>query len=254
MTNSQSYSTDESFLFELFPTPEESYRCQHALTKLALQMIDPPLLTGGLAVRWHLLKHGVHTERRPFNDIDVVIHDRSYLRDSLAQHFLIAHYHPTRGRGKILLQLAEEESRSRIDLVTPYSSSIRERAQRVTIGGVSCRVVAAEDIAARLLCILYQVMSDKPVASKYYESFTRLANIADMNSVAAIWHEYRDDLHTDDLTEAMTSMQQTIAKHTHLLQSEVYSQAKDRTCAWCRDSEGFPLAPAARIHEIWGYV
>jgi hypothetical protein len=254
MTNSQSYSTDELFLSELFPTPEESFRCQHALTKLALQMREPPLVTGGLAVKWYLSKHGVHTARRPFNDIDVVIHDRSQLRGSLTQEFLIAHYHPTRGRGKILLQLAEEESRSRIDLVTPYSCSITERAQRVTIGGVSCWIVAAEDLAARLLCILYQVVIDKPVAPKYYESFMRLANIADMNSVAAIWHEYRDDWHTDDLSEAITSVHQTIAKHTHLLQPDVYSQAIDRTCPCCRHSEGFPLAPAARIHEIWGYV
>jgi hypothetical protein len=162
------YSTDDSFLSELFPTLEESFRCQRVLTKLALQMKDPPLLTGGLAIQWYLLKHGVHTERRPFNDIDVVIHDRSQLRDSLTQHFLIAHYHPTRGRGKILLQLADEESRSRIDLVTPYSCSIINRAQRMTIGGVSCGVVAAEDLAARFLCILYQVVNDKPVDPKYY--------------------------------------------------------------------------------------
>jgi len=254
MTNSESYSTDDSFFSELFPTPEESFRCQHALKKLAQQMRDPPLVTGGLAVQWHLLKHGVHTERRPFNDIDVVIHDRSQLRDSLTQHFLIAHYHPTRGRGKILLQLADEESRSRIDLVTPYTCSITDRAQRVTIGGVSCGIVAADDLAARLLCILYQVVNNKPVAPKYYESFTRLAKIADMNSVAAIWHEYREDWQTDDLSEAMTSVHQTIAKHTHLLRPDAYSKAIDRTCPWCRDSEGFPLAPGARIHEIWGYV
>lgn len=254
MTNSPSNRLYESFLSELFPTPEESSRCQHALTKLAGQMREPPLLTGGLAIRWHLLTHGVRLQRRPFNDIDVVIDDESQLRESLSQHFQIAHYHPTRGRGKILMQLADEETRSRLDLVTPYSRSLTDRARTLTMAETSFGVVAAEDLVARLLCILSRLVQGQPVAPKYYEAFQRLVGLADLDSVAAIWHEYKDEWHPGDLFVAMTRVHQAVAENAHLLQPEVSSQAVDQICPWCRDSNVFPLAPAVRIHEIWGYV
>lgn len=254
MTNQQLNVFDESFLSEIFPTQVESSRCQHALAKFVSQTSEPLLVTGGLAIQWHLLRHGVHIKKRPFNDIDLVINDASRLPASLTQQFLVAHYHPSRGRGKILMQLADEESRSRIDLLTPYSLSITERAHPVAIAGMNCGVVAAEDIVARLLCILFQVVDGKPVDPRYYEAFTRVADIADMKCVATIWREYRDNWHPEDVSEALTRVRQTVAVNTHLLQPDVYSQAIDRVCPWCRDSEMFPLAPSSRIHEIWGYV
>ncbi|HEX8492564.1 MAG TPA: hypothetical protein VF658_06955 [Pyrinomonadaceae bacterium] len=152
------------------------------------------------------------------------------------------------------MQLADEESRSRIELLTPYSLSIADRAQPVAIAGRSCGIVALEDIAARLLCILFRVVEGKRVDPKYYESFKRLADIADMKCVANIWREYRDDWHPEGLNEAVTRVHQTIESSTHLLRPDVYSQAIDRVCQWCCDSEMFPLARASKIHEIWGYV
>ncbi len=152
------------------------------------------------------------------------------------------------------MQLADQESRSRIDLFTPYSQSITDRMQIVKLAGMSYGIIAAEDLVARLLCILYQVVQCKPVDPKHSEAFTRLVGLADMDCVATIWHEYKDDWHPHDLSEALTGMQQAITKNAHLLQPDVYSQAIDQTCPWCRDSEVFPLTPAARIHEVWGYV
>jgi hypothetical protein len=254
MTNRQLDVLDNSFLSEIFTTQDESYRCQHALTKFAPQMGEPFLVTGGLAIQWHLLRHGVPIKRRPFNDIDIVINDPSRLSLSLTQQFSVAHYHPSRGRGKILMQLADEESRSRIDLLTSSSLSITDRSYPVTIAGKSCGIVAAEDIMARLLCVLFQVVDDKPVDPKYHEAFKRLANITDMEGVAALWREYRDDWHPEDAYEAAARVHQTVEANTHLFQPDVYSQAIDRACQWCHDSETYPLAPASKIHEIWGHV
>jgi hypothetical protein len=152
------------------------------------------------------------------------------------------------------MQLADEASRSRIDLLTPYSPFITDRAYPVAIAGRNCKIVATEDITARLLCILFQVVDGVPVNPKYYEAFKRLTDIADMEGVATIWREYRDDWHPEDVSEAVRKVHQTIAANTHLLQPDVYSQAVDRTCPWCCNSEMFPLASASKIHEIWGYV
>ena len=254
MTNRQLDALDESFLSEIFSTQDESSRCLHALTKFARQTSDPFLVTGGLAIQWHLLRHVVHIERRHFNDIDLVIQDASCLPSSLTEQFLVAHYHPFRRSGKILMQLADEESGSRIDLLTPYSLSITDRAQPVAIAGKNCGIVAAEDLTARLLCILFQVVEGKTVDPKYYEAFTRLAGITDMECVAAIWRAYRDERHPEDAFEAVTKVHEGVATNSHLLRPDVYSQAIDEGCQWCHSSEVFPLAPAAKIHQVWGYV
>lgn len=254
MMNRQLDVLDELFLSEIFPTQDESLRCLHALTKFVRQTGEPFLVTGGLAIQWHLLRHGVHIERRPFNDIDIVISDPSRLPLSLTQQFLVAHYHPSRRRGKILMQLADEESRSRIDLLTPYSLSITARAQPVVIAGKNCGIVAAEDLTARLLCILCQVVDGKLVDPKYYESFKRLASITDMECVATIWREYKDEWHPEDAFAALTKVHEGVATNSHLLQPDVYSQAITEGCQWCHSSAALPLAPAAKIHEIWGYV
>lgn len=150
---------DESFMSGVFTTRDEASRCARALTKLAGQSNGPLLVTGRLAVGWHLSGRGINIGTRPFNDIDVVIKDESHLRASLTRHFLVAHYHPSHGRGRMLLQLADEETRARIDLFRPASDSLAERSLTAGLGEGSCRVVAPEDLAARLLCILCQVLA-----------------------------------------------------------------------------------------------
>jgi hypothetical protein len=98
----------------------------------------------------------------------------------------------------MLLQLADEDSRGRIDLFTPASDSLAERLMTAGLGEGRCRVVAPEDLAARLLCVLYQVLAGRTVAPKYYEAFTLLAGVADLDLAAAVWREYRDDRHAKE--------------------------------------------------------
>lgn len=245
---------DESFLSEVFVTREDGSRCRRALTNLAGQTSEPLLVTGGLAVAWHLSVCGINMRTRPFNDIDAMIEDESHIRASLTRQFLVAHYHPSHRRGRILLQLADEETRSRIDLFTPASISLAERSRPVGMGDGRCRIVAAEDLAARLLCVLCQVVAGRTVAPKYYEAFTLLAGVADLDLVASLWREYRDDWHADDLREAITRVREAVAQNPDLLQPEVYGQADRLACPRCRESEAFPLAPPSKIYEVWGYA
>lgn len=154
----------------------------------------------------------------------------------------------------MLLQLADEETRARIDLFTPASDSLAERSLTAGLGEGSVDVVAAEDLAARLLCVLCQVVAGGTVAPKYYEAFTLLAGVADPDLVASLWREYRDDWHADDLREAMSKVREAVARNPDLLQPEVYGQTVRQACPRCRESEAFPLAPPSKIYEVWGYV
>lgn len=245
---------DESFMSGVFTTRDESSRCARALTKLASQSNGPLLVTGRLAVAWHLSGRGINIGMRPFNDIDIVIKDESRLRASLTQHFLVAHYHPSHRRGRMLLQLADEETRARIDLFTPASDSLAERSLTARLGEGRVHVVAAEDLAARLLCVLCQVLAGRTVAPKYYEAFTLLAGVADLDLASTLWPEYRDDWHADDLRDAITRVREAVAQNPALLQPEVYGQADRQACPRCRESEAFPLAPPSKLYEVWGYA
>ncbi len=87
--------------------------------------------------------------------IDVVVEGLPSLRTSLSQDFLIMHFHPHRGRGKILIQLVDEDHGTRIDVFTPGSSSLTTRLTDSAIGDLQCRIVSAEDLLAKLLSVIY---------------------------------------------------------------------------------------------------
>src|SRR4051812_22473418 len=108
-----------SFLKELFIVGEDATRIQGSLSKLMQHLAAPVVLTGGIAIGWHLLRNGARQQKKRFNDIDLVVEGLSGLRGSLSGDFLIRHFHPHREQGKILLMLVDEEHRTRIDIFTP---------------------------------------------------------------------------------------------------------------------------------------
>src|SRR5215212_6592799 len=118
---------DDNFLRELLLTSEDVSRGVGSLSKLAQHLDEPVVLTGSIAAGWHLLNN----ERRPvknhLNDIDTVaLHGPSGIGAALSQDFLVNHFHPYRGRGRVLLQLVDEEHRTRVEVFTPGSDSLAE--------------------------------------------------------------------------------------------------------------------------------
>src|SRR5204862_4520609 len=105
--------------------------------------------------------------------------------------FFVSHFHPSRGRGKIILQLVDERHRVRIDLFTPYSPSLMSRVLSSELFGIVCRFVSAEDLTARLLAVLYGVTTGEHVDPKYYDKFSLISEFADMDTVREIWSDYR---------------------------------------------------------------
>lgn len=77
--------------------------------------------------------------------------------------------------------------------------------------------------------------------------------MADPDLAAALWCEYRDGWHADDLRDAMIGVREAVAQNPYLLQPEVCGQTVRQACPRCRESEGFPLAPQAKIYEVWGF-
>src|SRR4051812_18746784 len=69
------------------------------------------LLTGSAAVEWQIGAASGEVRRRTLNDIDLVAREIS---PGVTEHFLIHHYHPTREKGNILMQLVDPETSMRV--------------------------------------------------------------------------------------------------------------------------------------------
>lgn len=193
-------------------------------------------------------------ERRPLNDIDIVVADISALSPSLSHDFLISHFHPMRGAGRILLQLVDETHRVRIDVFTQNSPSLLSRVQSTELFGVACGTVAAEDLTAKLLAILYGVTMGEQVDPKYYDSFRLLSGLADLNIVREIWSGYRKPDYARSFDVAAETVHQRIANDPSVLRKDVYGQDGGDSCPWCDQSSAFLVSPRPKIFEVLGHV
>jgi hypothetical protein len=242
------------FLEKILLASEDIRKCHGSLAKLARHLEEPVMITGSLATNWHLLKHGRRIKKQRLNDIDVVVEDLASLRPSLSRDFLIRHFHPTRGGGRILIMLIDEEHATRIDVFTPTTRTLPRRLTDFAIDDIACRVVAAEDLSAKLLSVIYPITRGEPVEPKYVEHFRLLSTVIDPATMKAVWQEYRKESHPLDFTEAAEAVERIITAHPSLLQAGRYSQDINDACSWCCQSERFPLAPLSRIYAIMGYV
>ena len=255
MNKDQDSTANTGFLQELFLTHEDVSKCFNSLSKLTRHFGGPVVIAGSIAAGWHLLKSGRRPEKRRLNDIDTVaVAGLSSILPSLSQDFLINHFHPDRERGKVLLQLVDEECGTRVDVFTPASDSLAGRLIDCAVGYLPCRLVSAEDALAKLLAIIHPVVEGKPVDPKYVEQFDALSAAADRAAAGEVWAGYRKDNQHPDFAEAAAAVKSSIAANPNLLRATGYCQDVDFVCAWCRESELFPIAPRPRVYEVLGYV
>ena len=255
MNKDQRPVANTNFLQELFLTREDVFRCFGSLSKLARHTGEPIVITGSIAAGWHLLNSGRRLEKRRLNDIDTVaVTGLSPIRPSLSQDFLINHFHPDRERGKVLLQLVDEEHCTRTEIFTPASDSLAERLLDCAVGGLPCRMVSAEDALSKLLSIIHPVTEGRPVDPKYVEQFDLLSTVADRAVTRKVWGDYRKENQHSDFDEAAEAVKSGIAADPNLLQATRYCQDVDFACVWCRESESFPVASRSKVYEILGYV
>ena len=255
MNKDQHSTANTGFLQELFLTHEDASKCFGSLSKLTRYFNGQVVITGSIAAGWHLLKSGRQLKKRHLNDIDTVaVKGLSNIHPSLSQDFLVNHFHPYRERGKVLLQLVDEEYGTRIEIFTPALDSLDERLIDCAIGDLSCRMVSAEDALAKLLSIICSVIEGKLVDPKYIEQFDLLSRVADRAVTRKVWKEYRKGNQYLDFDEAAEAVKLRIAANPNLLQATYYCQDVDYVCTWCHESELFPIASRSKIYKILGYV
>ncbi len=254
MIGNQTKLKKADIIDKMFLASEDAIRWRGSLLKLSRHLAEPVVVTGSFATTWHLLNNDVGRKMTHLNDIDVVVEGLPSLRTSLNQDFLIRHFHPYRGRGRILIMLVDEEHRTRIDVFTPGSKSFASRLTDFRLDKLLCRIVSAEDLSAKLLSVIYPATTGLPIEPKYVESFRKLLTIADLEKLKYVWIDYRKEGQPLNFEEAAELVQRSLTLHPDLLQAGYYSQDINLACQWCCESELFPIADLARICDILGNV
>lgn len=244
----------DNFMLDTIISKEDNSRCQGSLSLLAKHIKGSLVITGGIATAWHCVQNKHQLEKQPLNDIDIIVENISALPQSITEDFLVSHFHPLRERGKILLQLVEQKYKTRIDIFTPYSFSLMNRVKRADFSEITCKIVSAEDLTARLLAILYPVTNGRPCDPKYYGKFNLLYKFADLEIVRQVWLDYRKEDYLESFDLVVDAIHRYIAKDPNILCKDSYSQDLEESCPWCVYSDSFPLSPKSKIFDILGYV
>jgi hypothetical protein len=150
--------------------------------------------------------------------------------------------------------LVDEEHGTRLDVFTPSTDWLVGRATDLNVGETPLKLISAEDLLAKLLSIAYAVRAERTVAPKYFEHFRSLLTVADLKAARDVWREYREDTQPLEFEEAAKDVERCVTSNPTLLQDSFYSQDIEHACSWCQESDQYPLAALAKIHDILGYV
>ena len=243
----------ELSLSKLYFNAGDVKKCQSVLEKV-VSHIQQPVLTGSLALNCHLAIRNLLVEKTSFNDLDLVVLQEAELTSSITKDFWVAHYHPGQKRGRILLQLVEKSTLLRVDIFTTFSASFKNRLVNVTINNTACRLIATEDLVARLLSILGGVLQDEHIDPKYLQRFYALEPLVNEVIINDVWREYRKGYMPHDYFEASILIQKNLREHPERLKEPTYNQNIYELCTSCQVSEEFPLVPRDKLFEMLGYV
>ena len=240
---------------EIFSTPDDVHRFGEVMGSLSPHIRETLMITGSTALEANILSKRGLARRRPLNDVDLVISSGpSAILPSITDEFLVHHFHPTREKGNVLMQLVEPTTKARVDVFSARATGLEDRAYRLRLGALGCRLISAEDLAARLLAIVVIVIDGKSVDPKYFDSLERLTEVIDHQLASRLWPEYRWGNNIYDFHDTLDRMKKAIAESGNLLKPTEYSQDTEAICSWCSGSNEFEIADPRKIHEILGYV
>ena len=238
----------------IFDRPADAERFAKVIEAVCPFVDGSPVVTGSFAVEWNIREHGGRVCPRSLNDVDLVVDDASAISPGIGGKFLIHHFHPTREKGNVLMQLVEPKTRTRVDIFSARSESVVERASRTWYEGTQFAVVSAEDLAARLLAIIAIVLDGRTVDPKYVDSFSRLLEIVDQDAAGTLWHEYRWGNYTDEFLRTAEEVIEHIRRRQDLLKSIEYSQDVDADCEWCVETDEISITDRKEIFRQLEYV
>ena len=75
-------------------SPQDADRAERTFERLRFHNISSPVLTGGIALEFQLLRRGLSVQPRPFHDIDFLADSLDHIPGTLSADFWFRHVHP----------------------------------------------------------------------------------------------------------------------------------------------------------------
>lgn len=208
-------------------------------------------LTGGLAIDAQLRIHGRPIERRPLNDIDLVVESFASVPDSCARSFLPHHVHPDATGGRTLLQLIDEAHRIRVDVFQALGRTLA-RAHGLKDAADGLMLLSVEDLVARTTSLVCgRLQRGLTIDVKHVTTFNRLRGLGEAAKLSAAWSDHRQQVR-GTLDDASHEAARLVETRPDLLIVEQYS-SHPLPCEQCRQQGQFKPAPPNKVVEILGY-
>jgi hypothetical protein len=238
--------------FTAFLSASDAERASRTLHELHRHRTESLVLTGGMAIEFHMLRLGLAAGTRPLNDIDFLAASFDDIPQTLSDGLLFRHVHPNDPPGKTMLQCVHPETAVRVDIFRAYGNTM-DRAERVELCGASLRIISLEDLTARTARLCMDLAANAPIPAKHARDFLRLLPVVNLGCIDAVWLEHRKPNHPESFAAAAALLQDRIATRNDLQIVPVYSQDVHAACSRCRETEAFPLTGAVRIQSLLGY-
>lgn len=205
-------------------------RLDRCLTRLVLGFgSESFVLTGGIAVDYHLAAAGRRGLRDSVADVDLVTARPERFAMDRARDLLVSHFHvPGAGVPKALLQLVDPDTRLRIDVFPDLDDALAS-ARPGRVGETLLPILGAEAILAHKLLTLERSSASDPADAKHFRDAVALAALC-----------------------GRAAPQPPL----HVTSTTTYAVDVTMTCQRCARSRTprFPIAPKTVLFEILGHV
>jgi hypothetical protein len=238
-------------MFDRFLAVSDSIRAVGVLHRLAQHRVETWALTGGLAMEIHFVLAGAEPQRRSLNDLDFVAAQFADIPETLAEHFLFRHVHPKEIPGRTMAQFVDVAAKLRIDVFRANGASMA-RASQVTLATGTIKILALEDLIARLARVSLDLADGIPTPKKYALDFLRLSKLKTSSEVQPAWRDHRKPSHPLSFVDVSHLLHELIPSQHDLLIIPDYSKDVSEGCRRCAPTPKFPLADPAAIVSILG--
>lgn len=231
---------------------DEANRIDSCLQKLLPHLKEDQItLVGGLAIRYLLTKAGIDYPNREFNDLDLMAQSASVVLPTVAQDFLIYHYHP-QIKDNFYIVLVDPETKIKIDIFD--NNPVALETVVVPYQGRELRLRSIEDQLTKTVFDIQRISKEKKVDPKQFSDTKLLSSVADMEVADRIWKQRGYTEYPDSIAEAIGRAEEIAKNHPDWVQAKPFRRPKPYKCDDCQDTLGFHVTPMEQIYQILGYI
>lgn len=194
-------------------------------------------ICGGLATQ-ALAAGASDVAERPFNDIDLVMHEATHIRPEVAQDFFIPHYHPTDPMESFLMVLVDKATAVPVD-VFGWERFPPEPVRAELLDYPVYMRSAANQLVVLLSAMYRRITHGLPFIPKQLADAKTLFNVVRADDVYRLWGTFHSNLIIGPF-EAWQDIQEHV--HNGLVTFQGAKASYPQPCPHCQDADGFVIS------------